>query len=203
MSAELAQTGWLQQDAEASQAFNQQVVEPATRWSPDVGLLAKFGVVIGFMIPAGGALSAATAEAKPGAKIVVGQGIDGVNIGATPSQVKKDLGKPIRSSHAQGETIFNYASPLYMTTVFSRGHLNGLLTSSKQFKTSKGIGIGSSPEAVKSAYPQADCTPGAGPGGPQSLACIIKSKHGSGTVETAFEFTIPAAGVEEIDIDKV
>lgn len=223
MPAELAQTGWLQLGTkgslteqaidtplvhegmtyEGSQAFDQQIVETTPNWRSGLGLLAKAGVVIGIMLPTTGALSATAAEARPRAGVVPGLGIDGANIGATPDQVKKDLGKPIRSLHNRGETILNYASPLYMTITFSKGHLNGVLTSSKQLKTSKGVGVGSSPEAVKGAYPQAKCTPGAGPGGPQSLACIIKSKLGSSTVETAFEFTTPAAGVEEIDIDKV
>lgn len=165
---------------------------------------AKAYIAIGLLAVGTAVSLAPPAKAKGAkAKIVVGQGIDGANIGATTSQIRQELGRPSFSRPpSQGETVWDYFSPRDLALTFSKGKLSGMFTTNEQFTTSKGVGVGSSPQQIKEAYPQAKCTPGAGPGGPNSLACVLDSKQGGVSAQTIFEFTSPAAGVEEVDIDR-
>lgn len=172
-------------------------------WLRRLGLAKPGVIVVGAALSAFGALPIASAAAKP-AKIVPGESIDGVSIGQTPTQVTQEVGvSPFQRPPSDGETVWEYPSPLFLSVSFTDGHLSGMFTTNERFRTSKGVGVGSSPKQVEKAYPEAKCTSGAGPGGPQSLACILESGHGSSKIETAFEFTTRAEGVEEVDIDRV
>jgi hypothetical protein len=154
-----------------------------------------------------GLLSAAimAAASAAEAKIVVGQGIAGVKIGQTPTQVEGMLGSPtFKQPPSQALTAWDYhRSPLDLQVDFTHGHVSGMWTAAKQQRTSKGISIGSSPAQVRRAYPKAKCTPGAGPApgpGEESLACVVKSRYHGQTVETAFEWRNKNSAMEEIDI---
>jgi hypothetical protein len=161
------------------------------------GLVAMLGLLASVGIMA----AAPAAEAT----IVVGQGIAGVKIGDTEAQVKQAIGQPASTLHAGATTTWRYPKGLLGVVSFDhQGRVSGMWTASKQQRTSKGIGLDSSPAQVRKAYPAAKCTAGAGPGagpGEQSLACIVKSKYHGQTVETAFEWRNETVAMEEIDVD--
>ncbi|MGH7240524.1 MAG: hypothetical protein ACREHG_10755, partial [Candidatus Saccharimonadales bacterium] len=135
------------------------------------------------------------------AGIVVGKSIDGVIIGATPAQLRHDIGSP---AYTRGKSVWQYGKNSIGAIVsFGKGHVTGVWTPDKHLKTNKGIGVGSSVSEVEKAYPKAKCTPGAGPtGGSKSLACVIKAGHGQQAVETIFDFAFRSEGVEEVAIDR-
>jgi hypothetical protein len=163
-------------------------------------LLGRMAVI--GLLSSAGSMAAAPAVF---AKIIVGQGIAGVNIGKTPAQVEGLLGSPtFKQPPSQGLTAWDYhKAPLDLQVDFTGDHVSGMWTASKQQRTDKGIGINSSPAQVRKAYPTAKCKLGAGPGagpGEQSLACVLKSKYHGHTIATAFEWRNKTKAMEEIDI---
>jgi hypothetical protein len=178
--------------------FTERVGEVIPRTSLSVAARLAAGMLA---ITASGEIATSVAEAAS-VKIVPGKSIDGVSIGQTPAQVMGEIGPAgFTRPPIDGTTVWEYASPVFLTATFSKGHLKGMFTGNQKFRTSKGVGVGSSPEAVKKAYPEAKCTSGAGPGGDKSLACVLKTKSSNGLVETSFEFATQSAGVEDVDID--
>jgi len=139
------------------------------------------------------------------ATIVVGQGIAGVDIGQSPTQVEGVLGSPtFKQPPSQGLTAWDYhKSPLGLQVDFTGGSVIGMWTTAPQQRTSKGISIDSSPAQVRKAYPKVKCTPGAGPQpgpGEQSLACVVRSRYHGKIVKTYFEWRNKNKAMEEIDI---
>jgi hypothetical protein len=146
-------------------------------------------------VAAVGLLASATAQAS----IVVGKSIDGIKLGETEAQVTQALGVPAYKTPEGSETSWGYPKTLEGRVGFKSGHVVGMWTASKSQKTNKGIGPGSKVAAVKRAYPAAKCS--AGPFGPQSLICTLKSKYHGRTVETTFPFFSRSAGAREVDVD--
>lgn len=141
-----------------------------------------------------------TANASKNLTIVVGQSIGGVAIGETEAQVKDALGRPL----AKRDGEWQYGKlPIGLIVTFKHNDVADVWTPRSEYKTSKGISVASSPTQVSTAYPQAKCTLGAGPGagpGEESEACILKSKYHGHTVETAFEWRNKEKSMEEISI---
>ncbi|MFN8124242.1 MAG: hypothetical protein U0237_17670 [Thermoleophilia bacterium] len=142
---------------------------PRTRRRPATAAAIALGVAA-LAIPA-------TAQAK----IVPGKSVAGVPLGATAKQVKDRLGAPER-----GSTALNYRY------VRSRGF--GLyLIAGKVFEirvvkrpqaTSKGIRIGSTLDAVRAAYPSANCTPAVV--GRDAFDCSLRGRFAGRGTETVF-----------------
>ena len=159
---------------------------------------SKLVVVLSLMLTAGVLAVAPTALAN----IVIGQSIAGLKLGASEAQIIKILGQPTlkQSPDYQGNVEWNYAKPPLLGALgLTHGRLNGLWTSSKRQKTSKGIGVGSSVAQVRRAYPKAKCS--TGPFGPNSLICVLKLTYEGRVVETAFPFYTRSMGAREVDID--
>jgi hypothetical protein len=159
--------------------------------------------IVAVLLIAGVMVAAPSAEAM----IVIGQGVDGVKIGDTEAQVEKTIGPPGFKEHSDehgGITIWKYPKSFSGVISFDHtGHLASMWTSSTQQRTSKGIGINSSPAEVLKAYPKTKCKLGTGPGagpGEESMGCILKTKYHGRTVETAFEWRNKEKAMEEIDI---
>jgi len=129
------------------------------------------------------------------ASIVVGKSIDGVKLGDTQARVLQVLGQPDSREHG-----WDYLRGLEGRVSFdSHKRVGGIWTGSRQQKTSKGIGPGSSLAKLKRAYPRIRCE--TGPFGPQSLMCVIRSRLHGRKVETSFPFFTEAMGVREVDLD--
>ena len=178
MSAELAQTGWLQQNTEGIPAGQAGMdltafdvgeiasttavasVEPVIESGPRWRRLAKLGAIIGSTITAAVALAPAMADAK----IVVGEGIAGVKLGQTAAQVRSEAGPPWDSSNAtDGSFDWTYAIigskiPQLSEVFFTpKGKVDSISTESPKEGTSKGIGMGAQEARIKKAYPSIVC----------------------------------------------
>jgi hypothetical protein len=159
---------------------------------------SKVVAVLSLMLTAAALASAPTALAN----IVIGQSIAGLKLGSSEAQIIKILGQPTLKQQPdyQGNVEWNYAKPPLLGALgLTHGRLNGMWTSSKRQKTSKGIGVGSSVAQVRKAYPKAKCS--TGPFGPKSLICVLKTKYEGRVVETAFPFYTRSMGAREVDID--
>jgi len=126
------------------------------------------------------------------AQIVVGQGIAGVRIGDSMSQVTKVLGAPSTSPYtSHGEWL--YSAPLSGIVGFragTEGHervtsgVASVQTSSRAQRTAAGIGPGSAYSQVHRAYPHYRCNRlGTG-----FRACWATTRYRSANVTTAFYF---------------
>ncbi len=135
-------------------------------------------------------LSAATAQAT----VVIGQSIAGVKLGDSKAQVRKTLGKPSRTDPSD----FFYPTSVGLRVHFKGGRVDGILSTSKKQKTSKGITIGSSSAAVKAAYPSAKCS--TGPLGGSSLYCVVSAHYKGKASYTSFLVESAASGVIEIEL---
>jgi hypothetical protein len=140
-------------------------------------------------------LLAGVLAASASASIVIGQSIGGVKLGATPAQVKRALGPPLSDSTS---TDLLYPTHVGLRLTLKRGHVTGMLAISKQQKTNKGIGIGSSRAALKAAYPSASCLEG--PYGPSSLYCAVTARFHGRKSYTSFLSATPTSGVTEIEL---
>jgi hypothetical protein len=150
--------------------------------------------------------SAAVAPTVAEGKILVGQGIAGVKLGDTEAEVTQTLGAPTlqQAPDVKGSVEWNYAKrPLLGAMSFdTAGSLTGLWTSSRQQKTNKNVGPGSSVAQVRKAYPKtAKCAPGVL--GPLSVECIMKSRYDGRPVVTVFAFLNKHLGAREVDVDFV
>lgn len=198
MSAEIARTSLLQQGAEGGQ---QEAVSDRSFMPNFLGQIARPAVAFGagLTLAATGAFPA-TAEATK-TDIVIGKGVDGVNIGATPASVMQEVGVPTRKlPPSQGESFWEYPNPLELSVIFRHGRVFSAVTDNPVDRTNKNIGVGSSFAALKQAYP-VKCTSGTGPGrDPQSAICTLKSGHGKKATEATFVFATKAAGIEEVAV---
>lgn len=129
------------------------------------------------------------------AKIVDGQSIAGVKLGDTTAQVEQVLGPPEK---AELSGLF-YPAKFGLRLHLTGGHVDAMLSISKKQKTLKGITIGSSRSKMKAAYPQAKCE--AGPYGPSSLYCTVKSHYHGKATYTSFLFG--TATLTEIEVGYV
>ncbi|MFZ1154493.1 MAG: hypothetical protein WAN93_06270 [Solirubrobacteraceae bacterium] len=133
--------------------------------------------------------------------IVIGQGVAGVKLGQSQTQVEAAIGAPglKEAPDFEGVTSWAYPKGLEGTVSFdSKLQVSGMWTASKRQKTSKGVGPGSSLAQVRRAYPKASCS--TGPFGPKSLSCKLKSKDNDHVVETSFLFFTRTMGAREVDI---
>ena len=121
------------------------------------------------------------------ANIVIGQSIDGVELGASEAQVRQVLGTPLKRE----EDNFFYPESVGLRIGFQQSRVAGVLSISKQQKTSKGITIGSSRSQFKRAYPRANCLEG--PYGPQSLYCAVTARFNGRESYTSSSLVWPSA----------
>lgn len=128
------------------------------------------------------------------ATVVIGQSIAGVKLGDSKAQVKKTLGKPSRTDPSD----FFYPTSAGLRVHFKGGRVDGILSTSKKQKTSKGITIGSSSGAVKAAYPSAKCS--TGPLGGSSLYCVVSAHYKGKASYTSFLVESATSGVIEIEL---
>jgi hypothetical protein len=133
----------------------------------------------------------ATADAA----IVVGQGADGIDLGASKTSVLESHGKPFRT---QGSTLF-YGKPCLCVIVFGNTGARSIDILSKAQHTDKGIGVGSSYEATVAAYPEANCyhPPVYGE---TSRYCVIKSRFKGRLAKTVFAFFDKDLGVRDVEV---
>jgi hypothetical protein len=150
-----------------------------------LGPVAVIGVLAGMMV------AAPTADAT----IVIGQSIAGVKLGDTASEVKAAM----RSQSPEHPPFFHseifYSE--YMRVFFKHGQVDKVLLYSKQQKTTKGITIASSRAQLKSAYPGAQCTEGAGP--PAYFYCVMAGHAQGRKSYTGFLFEA-TGGIVEIEL---
>jgi hypothetical protein len=145
-------------------------------------------------------LLALTSSAQ--ASIVVGKSIAGVALGASEAQVTQALGPPSLppSPSSNGAVQWNYTKPPLLGVVgLTNGSVSSMWTASRHQRTSKGVGPGSSLKQVRAAYPKAKCS--AGPLGPKSMLCTLKSKLGARSVETTFVFFTRSMPAREVDLN--
>lgn len=137
-----------------------------------------------------GAMATWTA-ADASARIVIGQGIAGIKLGQSGTQVRKILGKP---SYVQPPG-WGYGNPLGGWIGFdSKQRVNDIWTTSKYQRTNKGIGPGSSIGAVRRAYPKVQCYRHAGR---WRLLCVLRSRHHRYTIYNELLFM---GRLSEVDI---
>jgi hypothetical protein len=133
------------------------------------------------------------------ARVVMGQGIAGVQLGMTTEQVARVLGAQRGQRCGRGCVNWKYPTlPLYGVVGFKDGQVSGMWTASPRQKTSKGIGVGSSEAAIKRAYPSARCE--TGPYGPESRICTVFGRYRGRRVLTHFPIYASASGVREVGV---
>ncbi len=128
-----------------------------------------------------GATAATWTAADASAKIVVGQGIAGVKLGESQTQVRRHLGKP---AYVQ-PPAWGYRNPLDgQVSLDYHRHVNDIWTTSRRQKTNRGIGPGSSVKAARRAYPNARCYQY----GRSTGVCVLRTRNHQRVVETDFWF---------------
>lgn len=123
--------------------------------------------VLGLLLSAGVMAAAPVALAEVaigrsavGAGIVPGKSIDSITLGESGTQVEQALGTPTAGQISGGYLQYYPPSKFDGEIYFdAQGNVDGLLTASSHFTTSKGIHIGSSFSAVHKAYPKAKYQP--------------------------------------------
>jgi hypothetical protein len=96
------------------------------------------------------------------ASIVPQQGMLGVKLGMTGSQIRARLGPPDRVRHPTGEitgrfTEYRYGEVLVSLFEGANGKAFNFITKGKSARTVKGVGVGSPESYVKSAVPGVTC----------------------------------------------
>jgi outer membrane protein assembly factor BamE (lipoprotein component of BamABCDE complex) len=134
-------------------------------------------------------------------KIVIGQSIGGVKLGETQPQVQATLGQPSGVNTAGNQGSAWFYSTKEINVGFSPGlTVDSLVSFSPKQKTDKGIGAGSSLQAMRKAYPQAKCKSTTVQFGPGSEQCTIKTRYQGKPVLTFLNFLKPKAA-SEIDVE--
>ena len=129
--------------------------------------------------------------AAASAKIVINKGMWGIHLGQTQQQVRIKLGTPDQTARFPFSTIWYYANRQLTIQFFTKGGaLFALYTTSPKQKTSNGIGVGSTKQAVKKRISGVRCNfqPAAG------TACVVSSSSagtnfhvaGNGRVDSVF-----------------
>jgi hypothetical protein len=118
---------------------------------------AVFGVLVAMIVLPAGASGA----------IIVQKGIGGVTLGMSKTKVRAKLGAPIRTRTGKNE-FGTYAVFVYLrvrVTFQGGAAATAVQTTSKQERTSNGVGVGSTTAAVKSRIAGVKCelsAPGSG-----------------------------------------
>ena len=94
-------------------------------------------------------LSAAATPAS--GRIFLQQGLAGVHLQMTPSQVKHVLGKPkgVKSGHNTYGRFFQYRYPKILVVFQGLRTVTAIMTSRKTERTPRGLGVGSTKAQVK------------------------------------------------------
>jgi hypothetical protein len=108
------------------------------------------------------ALIALALPASASARIVPQRGIAGANLDMTQAEVRAKLGKPDKVARPKSPIFGRYTTWFYDGTsvdMFNQGDgkVFNLSTTSKQEKTSTGVGVGSTAAAVKRGVRGARC----------------------------------------------
>lgn len=169
----------------------------------DVRRLLGLMAVLGLLTSVG----MATAPTAFG-KIVIGQSIDGVKLGASEAQVKRLVGKPSACEPcSKKEVVWRYVKGFEGNITFNaEGRVTSMWTGSVRQRTSKGIhangfsghGHGSSAAEIRQAYPTATCEEL--PDSEGFTNCELISDYHGHKVITDFLVKAAFAGVAEISI---
>jgi hypothetical protein len=136
-------------------------------------------------IAAGFALVALIVPAQSSALIRPQQGMSGVWLGMTKTQVRAKLGRPIGSG---GGRVY-YAR---VWVGFRLGRVVEVTTTRSSERTRSGVGVDSTESAVKRAYPSVVCAPSGG---------FRRCRLGSGTPNTrATDFLIGHGRVLQVSV---
>jgi hypothetical protein len=108
-----------------------------------------------YRIAVAAALLALTVPSSTGAVIRPQQGMSGVSLGMSKTQVRAKLGRPIGSG---GGRVY-YAR---VWVGFRLGRVAEITTTHSTERTRSGVGVDSTEAAVKRAYPSVVCAPSAG-----------------------------------------
>ena len=94
-----------------------------------------------------------------GATIVIGQGIGGVFLGMSPTQVRNVLGVPARIVRARPYYApqLEYVYPQYLVIFEGRRAVTSISTMSSTEKTSTGVGVGSKRAVLQAKVPTIRC----------------------------------------------
>ena len=144
----------------------------------------------------------------PPAKMAPGQPVVGVKLGQTRAQVVHELGQPLAKTFlpnpcqgldpqcdAAAGTGGRW-SYRQLSVVFGPDlRVSGLIYIGAQ-RTAKRVGVGSSPTAVRGAYPAISCSRSA-----RRMACTLTGSYAGSTVKTVFGFRKTRAG--RYDCDRV
>lgn len=126
-------------------------------------------------------VAAVAVPATAQAMIVPGKSVAGVPLGATSASVKARLGAPER-----GSTTLNYR---YVRTrgfgiYLIAGRVFEIRVVKRPQATPKGVRIGSTLDAVRAAYPSANCTPAVV--GTRAFDCSLRGRLAGRGTETVF-----------------
>ncbi|MFI4990732.1 MAG: hypothetical protein ACHQHO_07450 [Solirubrobacterales bacterium] len=139
-------------------------------------------------------LTLAAAASTADARILIGQSVGGVQLGATKAQVDRTLGGA--GSLSGSERLWESAR---LRVKFVHGNADQILSGSKRQKTESGVGVGSTSAQVRSAYPRATCQKGHEPG-PLYLYCVVAGHFQGRATYTGFLSESPTGGVVEVEL---
>jgi hypothetical protein len=119
-------------------------------------------------------------------------GLFGLRVGDSRAHVRHVLGRPDDVTNVGSEVHWFYARfSLEMFIDLRTKRVTDLFTTDARAKTASGIGLGSSEQAIISAYPDALCSPGPSPHG---RSCIVGGKR------SVTDFDLAGGHVDSIDI---
>ncbi len=114
-----------------------------------------------YLLPAAATAAALAVPASAGASIVPQQGMLGVKLGTTASQIRARLGPPDAVRHPTSEILGRYTEYRYgevrISLFDSNGQAFNFFTRGKSARTTRGVGVGSPESYVKSAVPGMTC----------------------------------------------
>lgn len=133
----------------------------------------------------GGGSAGQRRRASSPSSIVLGKSIAGFDLHVTPAQVEKRLGKPGQVIHVDGKisglTYYDHDLSFDFDTLLAGDPADLVGAFGGSYRTSKGIHIGSSRQAVSRAYPGLKCNAG--------ICDLYQGTPGAlGTRNTGFDF---------------